>query len=55
MEKIIYDYKVLHGDSVSDLERQVREYVQQQKGWELGGNLIKDGATFYQTIIRVKD
>ncbi len=55
MERVIYDYKVIHGDSVSELDRQVREYVQLQKGWEPHGSLLKDGATFYQPIVRVKD
>ncbi len=54
MSKTVYDYKILSGDDVSELERQVREYLQLEKGWQLGGPLIKDGGLFYQSIQRVK-
>ncbi len=55
MAKNFIEYKILSGDSVSELERQVREYFHEDAGWEVGGNLIVDGSTFYQTVVRVQD
>lgn len=52
MKRVVIDYKILSG-SLPDVERQVREHIQQKAGWKPSGSLLKSKGEFYQPIARV--
>lgn len=55
MKAKVIDYKILSGSEVGDVERQVREHIQQQAGWRPSGSLVHESGKFFQPIARLQD